>query len=75
MTGTQPTPKRKLDNFELSRDARRALCRIKRQHGITKTAAVERGIRLLAAQLATPHSTLVFGPTRVGKSGFIQRGL
>jgi hypothetical protein len=54
---TTPKPKRKLDNFELSTAARRCLTRIKKIHGITKTAAVERGIKMLDSALATTATT------------------
>ena len=48
---TTEKPRRKLTTMELSDPVRGALRRIKKLHGITQTAAVERGVTLLETNL------------------------
>ena len=48
---TDKKPTRKLTSLELSAPARGALRRIKKNHGMNFTAAVERGVTLLESNL------------------------
>lgn len=47
MEAITPKPQRKLTSLELSAPARGALRRLKRQHGMSFTHAVERGLKLI----------------------------
>ena len=51
-------PKRKLTNCEFDRETLRRLTRIKRVHGITKTAALSRGLCLLEQDLMAQRPAL-----------------
>lgn len=50
-------PKRILQTFELSASAKATLNRIKKVHGLTKVAAVERGIVMLENTLTASPLT------------------